>query len=363
MMRRKIIIFGAVFLIAYSVAETEIIQKEQHLLIDVGPTNQMEFVRIPNGEFLMGSPVDEEGHKTDEEPIRRIKITSPFFMGVYEVTEEQFKLVTGEKPPIQRGAGKPAFGVTWDQANEFCNLLSKITGKPIRLPTEAEWEYACRAGSKTRYWFGNKREELLENDWCGKNSSDEPKTVGTKKANPWGLYDMHGNAVEWCLDWYAPYESDHLDNPYGPLTGEFRVARGGSFFRYPNDCRSATRSKFSPEYSGGTIGFRVVIAENIKKPITQQLTNKTVGQPANANDRLNFTVQESHIGEEGESVLVSFLIAFGKVFLLALVTSVIVGIGKYIFTKLKREQNENSTLDNAVDDAGRMDKQPSAGCD
>ncbi|MBW8039038.1 MAG: SUMF1/EgtB/PvdO family nonheme iron enzyme [Planctomycetes bacterium] len=294
-MRNRFVVIGVCIVAVHAAAQTMEVRQEQHHLLSLHLPNKMtmQFVRIPRGEFLMGSPKDEEGHKRDEEPVHPVKITSAFYIGAYEVTEEQFEAVTGRKPPIPRGSGGPALGMTWKQTQDFCKQLSKITGRPCRLPTEAEWEYACRAGSISRYWFGDSRASLLLNDWCGKNSGDEPKPIGTKKANPWGLYDMHGNALEWCVDWYAPYRPDRLQDPSGPLTGKFRVARGGSFFRYPNDCRSATRSKFDPEYSGGTIGFRVVIASSTKILPTQQVSPQITGIRTNTytNEKYRFTIQ------------------------------------------------------------------------
>jgi len=227
----------------------------------------MQFVKVPPGTFDIGSPVSEEGGKSDEKPVHLVNITSGFFMGDCEVTEEQYEAVTSQKPPVPRGRGRPAFGVSWTQSAHFCHQLSQIFGRPCRLPTEAEWEYACRAGSTSRYWCGDSRAALLANKWCGNrdggSSNDEPKEVGTRVPNPWGLRDMHGNAVEWGSDWYGPYTAASASNPCGPVSGDNRVARGGSFIRYPNDCRSATRSQFDPDYSGGSIGFRVVIASEV----------------------------------------------------------------------------------------------------
>ena len=227
--------------------------------------------------------------------------------------------------------------MTWAQAAEFCRKLSEIAGKPCRLPTEAEWEYACRAGSRSRYWFGDSRASLIMNEWCGKNSGDEPKPVGTKKVNPWGLYDMHGNAVEWCVDWYSSYAPDFVQDPYGPQKGEFRVARGGSFLRYPNDCRSATRSRFAPDYSGITVGFRVVIADSVGTSLAPPLGPQTMHTHTNEQHGFSLVVKNP-----GEKPVPAFLKAFGETWLKYFVIAIVFAVGSAVWVKIRRKKKTQS---------------------
>jgi formylglycine-generating enzyme required for sulfatase activity len=232
----------------------------------------MEFVRIPAGQFLMGSPPEEKGRQMDEGPQHEVEITQPFAMSVYEVTEEQFARLMGGLPALDKEPGKqasrelPVHNVSWDEAVEFCRRLSelpaeKAAGRTYRLPTEAEWEYACRAGTTTPYTASvaiatdkEGRERDAAQSSLGKVKNNEP--------NPWGLYDMHGRVREWCSDWYAAdyYTHSPLKDPQGPPTGTFRVARGGSWADSAASCRSANRIPLAPEIRLGN-GIRVVMIE------------------------------------------------------------------------------------------------------
>jgi formylglycine-generating enzyme required for sulfatase activity len=151
--------------------------------------------------------------------------------------------------------------VSWDDAVEFCRKLSELpgeksTGYVYRLPTEAEWEYACRAGTTTEYSFGDSKSELGDYAWYDKNSGKTTHPVGGKKPNAWGLYDMHGNVFEWCHDWYGDYPSGSVTDPTGAASGSYRVARGGSWSLYSDHCRSANRSRSTPD--SRHLGFRVL---------------------------------------------------------------------------------------------------------
>ena len=136
--------------------------------------------------------------------------------------------------------------VSWYDAVEFCRRLSDKTGKTVRLPTEAEWEYACRAGSKTRFPFGDSESALGDYAWCGSNSGGKTNPVGQKKPNAWGLYDMHGNVWDWCADWYGDYPKGAATDPQGPAAGRDRFLRGGSWNNVAGSCRAASRRKFGP---------------------------------------------------------------------------------------------------------------------
>jgi len=218
----------------------------------------MEFVRIPAGEFMMGSPVGESGRSNNEEQRHQVKITEPFYMSITEVTQQQYIQIMWHNPSVFKDAGNPAERMSWGGAMEFCRRLSKKTGKEITLPTEAQWEYACRAGTDTRFSFGEDNQSLESYCWYKANSNQQSHPVATKKPNAWGLYDMHGNVQEWCSDRFDdPYYSRSLSiDPEGPSI--LRVVRGGSHAHTGDFCRSASRRGSSSDNRSGVIGFRVV---------------------------------------------------------------------------------------------------------
>jgi len=219
----------------------------------------MELKILPPGTFNMGS---ERGFD-DERPVRKIRLTQPFAIGVYEVTQEQYQRVIGRNPSGFKGAKKPVDNVSWNDAREFCRRLSELSaekaaGRVYRLPTEAEWEYACRAGSQAEYTFGDQEAELKVYAWYGENSGRQTAEVGRKRPNAWGLYDMHGNVWEWCQDLYGSYPSGAASDPQGPTAGSRRVLRGGNWLTVATVCRSAFRNRYSPSDRDGHRGFRIV---------------------------------------------------------------------------------------------------------
>ena len=220
----------------------------------------MQFKLIPVGDFLMGSPEDDSGKEDDKTPQHRVQITKPFYMGIHEVTQEQYEQVVGENPSHFKGPSLPVECVSWDDASEFCARLSEMdAANDYRLPTEAEWEYACRAGTTTKFSHGDNLSP--DHAWYGGNSDDKTHPVGEKCANPWGLYDMHGNVWEWCADWYDPeyYGTTPFDAPKGPITGSHRVDRGGCYRYHGGNCSSANRSRLKPDSRISVVGFRVVV--------------------------------------------------------------------------------------------------------
>jgi len=223
----------------------------------------MKSVLVPPGAFMMGSNDSTDGAA----PIHRTRITKPFYMGVTEVTQAQWKAVMGSAPwGGQRYAGKSpdaaASYVSWNDATEFCKRLSQKAAKTVRLPTEAEWEYACRAGSKTKYCFGDDEGGLGEYAWYVVNAKDARRDyaqeVAQKKPNAWGLYDMHGNVWEWCTDWYADYPGGDASDPTGPSKGGSRVMRGGHWRSRARYLHSAFRFNYVPTRSNRSTGLRVV---------------------------------------------------------------------------------------------------------
>jgi len=224
----------------------------------------MKFALIQPGEFLMGSPANEADRDTDETQ-HRVRLTKPFFMGTTEVTQGQWRAVMGNAPSHFKGDDLPVENVSWDEAVEFCRKLSAKEGKRYRLPTEAEWEYACRAGTKTPFHTG----DTISTDQANYNGNytygsgrkgayrETTTRVGSFAANAWGLYDMHGNVWEWCADWEGDYPAGESIDPKGPSEATGRVFRGGSWDRFPLLCRSALRNDRAPGFRINDIGFRV----------------------------------------------------------------------------------------------------------
>jgi formylglycine-generating enzyme required for sulfatase activity len=219
----------------------------------------MAFIRIPAGEFEMGS-----NNYDDEKPIHRVRITQPFLLGKYPVTNADYEWFLKANPKIKppeywnnsrfNEPQQPVVGVSWEDAQLFCRWAG------CRLPTEAEWEYACRAGSQGRFCFGDDETKLEEYAWYGKNSGGKTQPVGQKKPNAWGLYDMHGNVWEWCQDWYGSYPKEPLTDPKGPKKGEYRVVRGGSWIGgLPGHLRCASRYYDLPGARFQFFGFRLVV--------------------------------------------------------------------------------------------------------
>lgn len=259
----------------------------------------MKLVQIPAGRFSMGSPTSEVGSR-DDETLHKVELTQAFYMGATEVTEHQWAMVmepafttelVDEKDPVSgrfiRKMEKqipnpklkrqlPITDISWEQAVEFCERLGQLPeekkeGRQYRLPTEAEWEYACRSGSSTSYTFGDKTAELKQYGWYRDTSAwtYDPENfpqwmgriqkVGQLRANLWGLYDMHGNVAEWCNDWYDKYEEGFVSDPRGPSSPQRdRVIRGGHIKHEAGECRSATRYSEHPDVKDRLIGFRVV---------------------------------------------------------------------------------------------------------
>lgn len=232
----------------------------------------LKMVRIPAGTFAMGSPNNEQSRGTDEVQ-HQVTLTRGFLLGKYEVTQAQWQAVMGTTPwsgqqCVLNDPNSPAVYVSWKNAQAFITQLNTFTGLTFRLPSEAEWEYACRAGTTTRFYWGDDPNYTAINDyaWWSGNALDVNEryshVAGQKLPNPWGLYDMSGNAWEWCQDWYGSYANGAVVDPTGPSSGGHRIVRGGGWYN-PNGggvCRSAYRGGNSPDdthYSIGGLGFRL----------------------------------------------------------------------------------------------------------
>jgi formylglycine-generating enzyme required for sulfatase activity len=239
---------------------------DQTITLDLGEQVTMKLTLIPAGKFVMGSPSNEAGRVEDEGPQREVTISKPFYLGIHEITQGQYEVIMASNPACFKGATRPVERVSWEDATEFCERLSQKTGKKVTLPTEAQWEYACRAGSTTRFCFGDDEKQLAAYARYGQSVEDGTAPVGMGKPNAWGLYDMHGNVWEWCSDRYAKsYANLSSVDPTGPNSGQTRVLRGGCWYLSfgPEYCRSACRYDISPGGRGGNLfGFRVIVDSN-----------------------------------------------------------------------------------------------------
>jgi len=245
----------------------------KEILLKVSDKESIKAVLIPAGKFTMGSPEVDKDRYYDESPQHEVTLTKSFYMGIYEVTQAQFEAVMGKNPSPTKGDANPVEDVSWADSVAFCQKLSQMSGKTVRLPTEAEWEYACRAGTTTRFSFGDDETQLGDYGWYSENSGHQSRPVGQKKPNPWVLYDMHGNVFEWCSNSRGIVEAyrtaQPVTDPQGPDAqakggsgrggGGMHVLRGGSWVYAAQKCRSATRgfAGSGPWYF--CFGFRIVI--------------------------------------------------------------------------------------------------------
>ncbi|MFA6286205.1 MAG: formylglycine-generating enzyme family protein [Opitutaceae bacterium] len=238
--------------------------------LDLGGGVQLKLAPVPAGKFLMGSPKGDAGAAYNESDRLKQKdyyqhevtLTRDFLIGATEVTQAQYRLITGLNPSVFKGDTLPVDNISWNDAVKFCELISAKTGKTVRLPTEAEWEYACRAGTITRYYFGDDPDHttLADHAWYESNSTRETHPVGQKKPNAWGLHDMGGNVWEWCSDVFkGPYKDKTVTDPKGPPTGEIKVLRGGCWETGPLSCRSANRGGIIASRATSRFGFRIIV--------------------------------------------------------------------------------------------------------
>jgi formylglycine-generating enzyme required for sulfatase activity len=221
-----------------------------------------KMVYISHGTFMMGSPSSEANRYSNERQ-HKVTLTKGFYMGVTEVTQGQWKAVMGNNPSRFKGDNRPVEQVSWNDCKEFIRKLNRHEGgNKYRLPTEAEWEYACRAGTTTRFCFGDSDSRLDDYAWYSGNSSSKTHSVAQMRPNAWGLYDMHGNVWEWCQDWYDKnYPSGHVTDPEGPSSGSARVGRGGGWGFDARGCRSAFRCYGTPGSRLSFLGFRLARAQ------------------------------------------------------------------------------------------------------
>jgi formylglycine-generating enzyme required for sulfatase activity len=267
-----------------------VVSSRDRLSLDLGRGVRLELVAVKPGAFTMGSPEPSQAvWQSDERPEHRVTLTRPYSLGKYEVTRGQFAAfvkasayvtdgerhgnswardssgtwgflpgVTWQSPGFAQTDDHPVVCVSWDDAKAFCDWASKKTNRVVRLPTEAEWEYACRAGTKTTWSYGDDEAAAADYGWIDRNAGGQTHPVGLKKPNPWGFFDMHGNAWEWCQDWAAPYGGDAVD-PTGPATGDRRSLRGGRWDVRSYFARTTFRGQDLPSNRHTYTGFRVVV--------------------------------------------------------------------------------------------------------
>jgi formylglycine-generating enzyme required for sulfatase activity len=245
--------------------------------IDLNGSVEMEMIWAPAGTFIMGSPESEKGRQAGREKQHEVILESGFFLGKYEVTQLQYQAVmqdlTGNinyKPSHFDGIDRPVEKVSWNDAQIFIKRLNQYASKMkmipfgwrFSLPTESEWEYACRAGTQTTYSWGNTIRETDTNG-ASPNGAKETRKVGSYDPNPWGFYDMHGNVREWVHDWYSDeYPDGKAEDPRGPGEGTYRVSRGGSWNDPPSFLRSADRQNGTPDVCYHALGFRVCLKKD-----------------------------------------------------------------------------------------------------
>ena len=239
-----------------------VVEEVEEMVDDSTFTNSigMEFVMVESGEFIMGSPEEELYSDKDERPMRQVTVSNDFYIGVYEVTQAEWKAVMGTEPSEFKGTDLPVDKVSWSDANKFLDKLNKMEeNSEYRLPTEAEWEYAARAGTNTAYTFGSEEADLFQYAWFTENSEDKTHPVGMKEANAWGLYDVHGNIAEWVMDEYhSNYQKAPSDSRVWEGGVDRRVVRGGSWDNAAENCRSGHRDDMGEGSRKNYIGFRVV---------------------------------------------------------------------------------------------------------
>ncbi len=212
---------------------------------------------IPPGQFLMG------GSANDNEKPHRVSLSKGFWMGIHPVTQAQYEAVMGYNPSHFQGEDRPVENVSWDDAQEFCKKIRALTGRHARLPTEAEWEHACRAGTGGDYWCGNDEAALKKAAWYDANSGKQTHPVGKLAPNKWGLYDVLGNVWEWCEDAYEAdsYKKLPANDPVCKGSGQtYRVLRGGSWNNHATYCRCASRDSSTPDLRNLGLGFRLVLS-------------------------------------------------------------------------------------------------------
>ena len=221
----------------------------------------IEMVKVEAGTFMMGATSEMKNPYDDEKPVHQVTLTNDYYMGKYEVTQALWQAVMGKNPSYFKGDNLPVNYVRWKDCQRFISKLNSMTGRKFRLPTEAEWEYAARGGKKSRGYQYSGSSNISDVAWYDGNSGDKTHPVGTKQANELGIYDMTGNVLEWCQDWYGSYYSSSQTNPTGSDSGSARVSRGGGWFNDASYCRLSVRFYYTPDFRLDILGLRLALSE------------------------------------------------------------------------------------------------------
>ena len=217
-------------------------------------------IYVNGGSFSMGATSEQINPGDDEKPMHQVTLSS-YYIGETEVTQSLWKAVMVSNPSQFKGGNLPVENVSWEECQDFINKLNILTGRSFRLPTEAEWEFAARGGNKSKRTQYSGSSNIDEVAWYDGNSVAKTHPVKTKKANELGIYDMSGNAWEWCQDWYDKYNDSVQNNPVGPASGSNRVRRGGSWYYSARSCRTSYRDYSAPVNCYNYLGFRLVLSE------------------------------------------------------------------------------------------------------
>ena len=248
-----------------AVAQQPVVQapiaNSDNITIPVKDGISIDMVRVEAGTFTMGATAEMKDPLDEEKPTHRVTLTNDYYIGKYEVTQALWKAVMGNNPSEYKGDNLPVEKVSWNDCQEFLSKLNRITGKTFRLPTEAEWEYAARGGNKSRGYQYSGSNNFLDVAWFKDNSGSKTHAVGTKQPNELGIYDMSGNVLEWCQDWYGAYSSSSQVNPTGANSGSSRMIRGGCWISGARGCRSSYRYDCTPGYRRNGVGLRLVLSE------------------------------------------------------------------------------------------------------
>ena len=217
----------------------------------------VELLRVEPGTFVLGSPAIEQGRLDSEGPTRKVTLTRPFYLGRYPITQAQYAAVTGKIPARPAGRAVAIDELTYADAVAFCTEMSRSAGVRVTLPSEAQWEYACRAGTTTRFWSGDDEKDLARVGWYRENAEGRAREVGQKPANPWGFHDMHGNVCEFCRDALPAYRVIPEQDPVGRTSGTDGIMRGGGWMHPAEYCRSAARFMSNDRFGGA--GLRIAV--------------------------------------------------------------------------------------------------------
>ena len=237
------------------------VTKPKSITIHLKKGISIEMMKVEADSFIMGATSTKEEPDEDEKPAHEVIVLQNYYLGKYEVTQEVWKAVMGNNPSKFKGPNLPVEMVSWNDCQKFIAKLNRMTGLQFRFPTEAEWEFAARGGKESKGYLYSGSDNIADVAWYFANSNSKTHPVGLKKANELGLYDMSGNVMEWCQDWYGRYGSLSQKDPVGSYAGTLRINRGGCWYSYPRFCRSSSRNKLQPDDRYSNLGFRLALSE------------------------------------------------------------------------------------------------------